>query len=78
MAGVDRSLRYAGGFAPARRPTQTAVPVTFVNGRDGDICIWWTQKRLVGRADRNPQGSLTSPNRRKVLGCFVPRVLIQL
>ena len=24
------------------RPTQTAVPVTSVNGTDGDICIWWT------------------------------------
>jgi hypothetical protein len=38
-AGAGRSLRYAEGFAPARRPT----PVTSVNGRVGDICIWWTQ-----------------------------------
>ena len=54
MAGVDRSLRYAGGFAPARRPTQTAVPVTFVNGRDGDICIWWTHLLYEQYRDDTP------------------------
>ena len=29
------------GSAPARRPAPTTV--TFVSGRDGDICIRWTQ-----------------------------------
>jgi hypothetical protein len=32
-ADVDRALRYAGGFAPARRPTPT----------DSDICKWQKQ-----------------------------------
>ena len=38
-SGAGRTLRYAKGCVPARRPT----PVTFVNGRNGDISIWWTQ-----------------------------------
>ena len=41
-AGAGRALRCAGGSAPARRPTPTAVQVTFLNGRIGDISIWWT------------------------------------
>ena len=28
------------GSAPARRPPPATM--TFLNGRDGDICIWWT------------------------------------
>ena len=35
---VGAALRYAGGSAPVRRPT----PVTFVDGRNRDISIWWT------------------------------------
>lgn len=31
------------GSALARRPT----PVTFANGREADICIWWTHIRWV-------------------------------
>ena len=40
VAGAGRALRYAGGSAPARRPTPTTV--TFLNGRDADISIRWT------------------------------------
>ena len=43
IAGVDRTLRYAGGSAPARRPNPTRV--TFLNGRNSDIFIGWTQSR---------------------------------
>jgi hypothetical protein len=39
IASAGRALRYAGGFAPDRRPTH---PVTSVNGRTGDIFIGWT------------------------------------
>jgi len=28
------------GSVLARRPTPTAL--TFINGTDGDLCIWWT------------------------------------
>ena len=38
-AGAGRTLRYAGGSAPARRRPLT-VTVTFLNGRKSDICIW--------------------------------------
>jgi hypothetical protein len=34
---------HIGRCARAPRPT----PVTSVNGRDGDICIWWTQPRVA-------------------------------
>ena len=40
---AGRALRYAGGSAPARRPTPTTV--TFLNGTDGDISIRWTHRR---------------------------------
>ena len=36
-AGGDGPLRYAGASRPP-----AVHPVTFVNGRDSDICIWWT------------------------------------
>jgi hypothetical protein len=38
-AGGGRTLRYAGGSAPARRPTQNNVPLTLLNWRKTDICI---------------------------------------
>ncbi len=28
------------------RPTPTSTTVTFQNGRDGDICIWWTHNEV--------------------------------
>lgn len=34
---AGRALRCAGGSVPARRPIPTAVRVTFINGKDGDI-----------------------------------------
>jgi hypothetical protein len=34
------ALRYAGGSAPVRHPILTTV--TFLNGRNRDIFIWWT------------------------------------
>jgi hypothetical protein len=39
-AGVGRALRYPGGSAPAGHPILTTV--TFLNGRNRDIFIWWT------------------------------------
>jgi hypothetical protein len=38
-SGAGRTLRYAGGSAPARRPTQNNVPLTPLNWRKTDICI---------------------------------------
>ena len=38
-SGAGRTLRYAGGSAPARRPTQNDVPLTLLNWRKTDICI---------------------------------------
>ena len=39
-SGAGRTLRYAGGAAPAHRPTP--MTVTFLNGRKSDISKWWT------------------------------------
>jgi hypothetical protein len=36
---AGRTLRYAGGSAPARRPTQNNLPLTLLNWRKTDICI---------------------------------------
>jgi hypothetical protein len=45
LAGVGRALRYAKApRPPAARPQPT---VTFLNGRNSDISIWWTQIFLV-------------------------------
>ena len=38
-SGAGRTLRFAGGSAPARRPTQNNVPLTLLNWRKTDICI---------------------------------------
>ena len=44
-SGAGRTLR----CAEAPRPP----PVTFVNGRSGDICIWWTQSGRFERRSTN-------------------------
>ena len=38
-AGAGRTLRYAGGSAPTRRPAQNHVPLTLLNWSKTDICI---------------------------------------
>jgi hypothetical protein len=47
-SGAGRTLRYAGGAAPARRPIQNNVPLTPLNWRKTDICI------LRGHLSRYP------------------------
>jgi len=36
---AGRTLRYAGGSAPARRPTQNNLPLTLLNWRKTDVSI---------------------------------------
>ena len=57
-AGVGRALRYAEGFAPARRRPQPTV--TFLNGRNSDISIWWTQGPKV-RLNFSVEGEDSNP-----------------
>jgi hypothetical protein len=57
QSGLGRARRYTGGSAPARRPTPGHRGVTFVNGRGGDICIWWTQAPALALFS----GQLASP-----------------
>ena len=38
-SSAGRTLRYAGGSALARHPTQNNLPLTLLNWRKTDICI---------------------------------------
>jgi hypothetical protein len=66
--GAGRALR----CARAPRPT----PVTSVNGRDGDISIWWTHLRVKSESDIESSirddlfSSETAPSPAKVWGRF--------
>jgi hypothetical protein len=45
---VASSVQSDAGRALGSAPVPTPVP--FVNGRDGDVCIWWTQYSVNSRA----------------------------
>src|ERR1700730_17392641 len=55
-SGAGQALRYAGGSAPARRPTPTDSAISKWWTHDSDICIWWTHD--MTRQPPDPRSSL--------------------